>query len=90
MRARGTGADVPSHPIRDSQGVARRPEDEIETFLTIGPAQLARLAQLLGCEPGVDEVLCALEDRYRGESSATTQLRAVLDEHGIAYDCHII
>jgi hypothetical protein len=89
LQPEGGGVALNSHDI----GPGLEPffgEDEIETFLAIGPAQLPQLAGLLGCEPGVEEVLLALEDRYRGESSATTRLRAMLDEHGIAYDFHAI
>jgi hypothetical protein len=89
LQPEGGGVALNSHDIGPGLQ-AFFGEDEIETFLTIGPAQVPPLARVLGCEPGVNEVLRALEDRYRGESSATTQLRALLDEHGIAYDFQVI
>lgn len=88
LQPEGGGVALNSHDI----GPGLEPffgEDEIETFLTIRPTQLAQLARLLGCPPDAGEVIAALVDRYRGDSAATTHLRALLDEHGIAYDFHI-
>jgi hypothetical protein len=67
-------------------------DDEVESFLTIPAAEVARVVALL--RPGtrgvagddLSDALRLLTDRYAGDSAATTHLRQWLDAHGIAYE----
>ena len=65
-------------------------DTEIETYLTVRADQVAKVAQVLASGPTLDEVVTALTDRYRGDSAATTHLRALLDEHGVSYEFNIV
>ncbi len=73
-------------------------EDEVETFLTIGPGELRRLIGLLRDEAtpalaltgnDVADAIALLAARYAGDSAATSHLRAWLDANGIAYEFFI-
>ena len=68
--------------------------DEIETYLEIDPVHVPNLTALLRGD-GTDanapmDVLGMLAARYRGDSTATTNLRTWLTAHGIPYRFTII
>jgi hypothetical protein len=87
--AEGGGFMLNSHDI--GPGLERFFGDtEIETFLTVRAEQLPKVAQVLGSGPTLQDVLAAVVDRYRGDSAATTHLRAVLDEHGVPYEFSLL
>ena len=65
-------------------------ESEIETFLTVKAAQLPKLARALGCRPTKRSIEAAMVERYRGDSSATSHLTALLAENAIPYEFYSI
>jgi hypothetical protein len=65
-------------------------DTEIETYLIVRAEQLPKVAEILACGPTLQHVMAALVDRYRGDSAATTHLRAVLDKHGVAYEFSLL
>ena len=65
-------------------------DTEIETYLTIRAEQVPKVAGVLSCGPTLEDVMSTLANRYRGDSAATTHLRALLDEHGVPYEFNIV
>jgi hypothetical protein len=65
-------------------------EDEIDTFITVKAAQMPQLARALDCRQTPRSIEAALVERYRGDSAATANLMALLEEHAIPYEFYSI
>ncbi len=65
-------------------------EAEIEVFLTVEAAQLPQVARALGCRSTPRSIEAAMVERFRGDSSATSHLMALVAENAIPYEFYSV
>ena len=63
-------------------------KDEIETFLEVDAADFSALAAAVGARSG--DPMALLTSRFRGNSAATSELRRLIEEHGVPHRFAIV